>query len=267
MLYNAYSEQCENILGLTFVSCGHVFAKNGREIYRPNGRDDWLLFFVATESETFFLEKEEVANAGSFIIFAPHEKQHHIYKGNKTAEFYYVHFKCEKLPKDINLKTSKIYHTNPKTQINDLFESMIEETLEKQPFYEKACIYKFLYILTLLERGILCETHPDKENFKRIAIVIHHMNKNYSNNLTLNDYAKMCLMSKYHFLRIFEKLIGVSPIEYRNNIRMQHALDLVIDEKLTIKQISDLLGFSSPSYFSTSFKQKYGYSPKQHKKS
>ena len=266
MIYTAYSEQNENTLGITFVSCGHVLAKNGREILRPNGREDWLLFFVATENETFFLEKEETAKAGSFIIYAPHEKQHHIYKGNKTAEFYYIHFKCDHLPESINLKTSKIYNTNLKTKMCDLFEDIIEETLEKQPFYEQACIYKFLYILTLLERGVLCKNHPDKENFNRIALVIQHMNKNYNSNFTLDAYAEMCLMSKYHFLRVFEKLVGVSPIEYRNNIRMQHALDLVVDEKLTIQQISDMLGFSSLSYFSTAFKQKYGCSPKQYKK-
>ena len=134
MIYNAYSEQNENISGITFVSCGHVLAKNGREIFRPYGRNDWLLFFVATENETFFLEKEEIANAGSFIIFAPHEKQHHIYKGNKTAEFYYVHFKCEQLPKDINLKTSKIIFSFVLNYCNCLVISIKNSLLHKSNF-------------------------------------------------------------------------------------------------------------------------------------
>ena len=140
MIYNAYSEQNENISGITFVSCGHIFAKHNREIFRPNGRDDWLLFFVANESETFFLKNTEVAEVGSFIIFAPHEKQHHIYQGNKTAEFYYMHFKCEHLPDNISLQTSKVYNTKLNRQICDLFDDIIEETLQKQPFYEKVCI-------------------------------------------------------------------------------------------------------------------------------
>ncbi len=266
MIYTAYSEQNQKISGITFVSCGHIFAKPNREIFRPNGRDDCLLFFVANESETFFFEKTEVAKPGSFVIFAPHEKQHHVYKGNKTAEFYYLHFKCENLSEIVPLKTSKVYETNLNRQVCDLFESIIEETLQKQPFYEKVCIYKFLYLLSLLERGVLSKNHPDKENFKRVGLVVQHMNKHYDGNYSLNDYAKMCAMSKFHFLRVFEKIVGTSPIEYRNNIRMQHALDLILDEKLSLEQISDILGFSSASYFSTMFKQKYGCSPKQHKK-
>ena len=56
MIFNAYAEQKDQIAGITLVSCGHIFAKKGREIKRPDGRNDWLLFYVAKESETFYLE-------------------------------------------------------------------------------------------------------------------------------------------------------------------------------------------------------------------
>jgi AraC-like DNA-binding protein len=72
-------------------------------------------------------------------------------------------------------------------------------------------------------------------------------------------------MSKYHFVREFEKIVGFPPIEYRNNIRLQHAADLLSEERLTVSQISSLVGYSSPSYFSSAFKQKYRLSPKQYR--
>ena len=78
MIYNAYADGDKQVSGIEIVSCGHIFAKPGREIYRPDGRNDWLFFYVARESETFFLEGKETALPGSFIIYAPHEKQHHI---------------------------------------------------------------------------------------------------------------------------------------------------------------------------------------------
>jgi len=249
---------------MNLVSCGHIFAKHGREINRPGGREDWLLFYVAKESETFYLDDVETATPGSFILFAPQEKQHHIYTGEKTAEFYYIHFKCKKLPSGISLATSKVYHTPFSRQICDVFEDIIEETLLKQPFYEKLCLYKLLHLLTVLEREILCTKHPDKENFERIARVVQHMNKYYNSDLTLTDYANMCAMSKYHFLRTFEKITGCAPIEYRNNIRLQHASDLLLEEKLAVEQISSLVGYSSAAYFSSAFKQKYGLSPKHY---
>lgn len=264
MIYNAYTEQNEQVSGITLTCCGHIFAKHGREINRPYGREDWLLFYVAKESETFYLKHKAVATAGSFILFAPGEKQHHIYEGNKTAEFYYIHFKCNALPPEFSLLTSTVYDAPFNRQICDLFDDIMEETLGKQPFYEKLCIYKMLHLLTLLERSVLREGHPNIESFERIAHAVQHMNRHYDSNLSLADYADICSMSKYHFLRTFEKIIGSTPMEYRNHIRLQHAADLLLEEKLTVEQISALVGYSSASYFSSAFKQKHGLSPKQY---
>ena len=264
MIFNAYAEQKEQLLGIRFVSCGHIFAKSGREIKRPNGRSDWLLFYVVKENECFFLDKPVTAASGSFILFAPGEKQHHVYIGDKTAEFYYVHFKCPALPSNISLETSKVYNAPLNRKVCDIFEEIIEETLKKQPLYEKLCIYKLLNIFTVLERGVLCANHPERENFERIAGAVQHMNKFYNSNFSLEDYANMCAVSKYHFLRIFEKIVGYTPIEYRNNIRMQHAAEMLLEEKMSVEEISNTVGYSSASYFSSAFKQKYKLSPKQY---
>lgn len=264
MIYNAYAEQNEQVYGIRIVSCGHIFAKPGREINRPHGREDWLLFYIAKESETFYLDDTETGKPGSFIIFAPQEKQHHIYLGEKTAEFYYIHFKCNRLPSERSFSTSKVYHTPFNRQVCDLFEDMIEESLRKQPLYEKLCIYKLLYLLTALEREVLCINRPDKENFERVALAVQHMNKCYDSDFTLQDYAELCALSKYHFLRIFEKVVGCTPIEYRNHIRLQHAAELLLEERLTVEQIGSMVGYSSASYFSSAFKRKYGLSPRQY---
>ena len=151
MIYSAYAEQNEQVLGFKLVSCGHIFAKHGREINRPYGREDWLLFYVVKESETFYLKNTVIASAGAFILFAPGEKQHHIYEGNKTAEFYYIHFKCKELPSDISLLTSTVYNAPFNRQICDLFDDIIEKTLCKQLFYERLCIYKMLYLFYFLK--------------------------------------------------------------------------------------------------------------------
>ena len=249
------------------VSSGHIFAKPGREIYRPNGREDWLLFYVAKDSETFYLNETVTALAGAFILFAPGEEQHHIYNGSKTAEVYYVHCTCEKVPSEFSFKTSKVYSLPFSRQVCSVFEEIIEETMQKAPCYEELCIYKLLHLLTMLEREIIHTSHPLKENFKRIALAVQHMNRNYNSNMELADYAEMCNMSKHHFLRVFEQITGSTPLNYRNNIRLEHAAEMLRDEGMTVEEIGVLTGFSSASYFSYAFKKKYGVSPKQYIKS
>lgn len=264
MNFSAYAEQKEEISGMRLVSCGHIFAKPGREICRLKGREDWLLFYIAKENETFYLQKEILARAGAFILFAPGEKQHHIYTGTKTAEFYYVHFKCESLPSNFSLKTSQIYQLPFRRQVCTVFEEIIEETMQKAPCYEKLCLYKLLHLLTQFERDVIHENHPAKKNYERIALAVQHMNKYYDSNLELDDYAKMCNMSKYHFLRVFEQITGHTPLAYRNNIRLEHAAELLREEQLSIEEIQTMTGYSSASYFSSAFKQKFGVSPKKY---
>ena len=264
MIFNTYAEQRQSAVGMKVVSCGHIFAESGREILRPAGREDWLLFYVAKESETFYFEGAKQAQAGSFVLYAPGEKQHHKYTGNKTAEFYYIHFRCAALPDECSLKSSQVYELPPSRYVCSVFEELIEEMLQKQPNYERLCIYKLLHLLTVLEREVI-HTHPTfREGFARVALAVQHINRYYNSDLSLADYAAMCSMSKYHFLRVFEQATGSTPLEYRAGIRLEHAAELLRDEEYTVEQIAEMTGYSSVSYFSTAFKRRYGLSPKKY---
>ena len=130
MIFNAYAEPTRAIGGITPISCGHIFAQPGREIFRPEGREDWLLFYIAKGTETFYLNHQEVrGDAGSFVLFAPKERQHHLYDDRQTGEFYFVHFQCDRLPEPCTLKTSRLYRPPLRRQVCDLFQEIIEETL------------------------------------------------------------------------------------------------------------------------------------------
>ena len=266
MLFNSYSEKKEELAGIRLVSCGHIFAEPNREIFRPKGRSDWLLFYVAKESETFFTDKTVTANPGSFILFAPGEKQHHKYIGDKKAEFYYVHFQSEGLPSGISLKTSEVYSIAPKLQFSSIFEEIIEETLQKRPHYEILCISRLLYLFSLIQREITEESNTSDKAFHSVARAIQHMNRFFDNDLTLDDYAKICCMSKYHFLRTFKEVTGTTPMEYRNRIRIDHSKELLANSYFSITEIAESLGYTSLAYFSAHFKREVGISPTEYQR-
>ena len=261
MIFNSYAEKKETLSGIKLVSCGQIFAEPKREINRPNGRDDWLLFYVSKGSETFFIDKDVTADEGSFIIFAPGEKQHHVYNGNATAEFYYVHFQCDTLPEGIILETSRVYSLSYRKQFASIFEEIIEETLSKRPHYENLCISLLLYILSSIQREATETDSASNKEWHGIARAIQHMNRFCDQNLQLKDYASMCHMSKYHFLRIFKSVTGTTPLEYRGRVRIDHAKELLKNSNFSVSEISESLGYSSLAYFSATFKKATGISP------
>ena len=267
MIFNSYAQQKDSLAGMHLVSCGHIFAKEGREIHRPNGRKDWLLFYVAKGEETFYLDRAVNAPAGSFILFAPGEKQHHAYRGTGTAEFYYVHFSCVALPEGLTLETSRVYSASPQTAVTALFEQIIEETLEKKPFYEPLCLSRLLVLLSMVQRETAHTEARAVLGHQRIARAIQHIGRYCEQNLSLEDYAAMCMMSKYHFLRTFKQVTGETPLEYRMRMRIENAKDMLEEGTLSVSEIGERLGFSSPAYFSDTFKKSVGVSPKMYAKS
>ena len=92
------------------------------------------------------------------------------------------------------------------------------------------------------------------------------MNKEYEKNYSLDDYAQMCYMGKFHFLRIFKGITGCSPIEYRNNIRIEHAKEMLTDTDDFVEEIGRNVGYTSNVYFCDAFRAKVGISLTQYRK-
>ncbi len=265
MNYSAYQDTAMGISGISTVSSGHIFAEQNREIYRPNGRSDFLLFYIASGSEHMFLDRETIMTEGSFVIFRPFEKQHHIQKNKGISEFYYVHFNA---PEDFDLfgfSSSVVYNAKPNTVVKKLFEEIINELQTKQPVYEKVCVSKLFNILSLLQRSLTKEANPLTEYSDKISFVIQKMNREYEKNYSLEDYAGMCNMSKFHFLRIFKSITGKTPIEYRNKIRLEHAKELLVDRDFSVTEIARSVGYESSVYFCNSFKSQMGMSPSKYR--
>lgn len=83
--------------------------------------------------------------------------------------------------------------------------------------------------------------------------------------ITLNDLAALCHCSKSYISHIFKKHSGLSVRAYINQIRLSEAKRLLADTALSIKEISDMVGFSDPNYFSNTFRAAFSASQKQYR--
>ncbi len=93
----------------------------------------------------------------------------------------------------------------------------------------------------------------------------NYLDANYSENITLDTLAELSHMNKYYMAHAFTKYIGLSPINYLLQKRIQEGKSLLESTSYSIAQISSTLGFSSQSYFSQSFKKATGKTPVQYR--
>jgi len=90
---------------------------------------------------------------------------------------------------------------------------------------------------------------------------IEFINDNLSLNISLDELAQNSHLSKYHFLRVFKKNIGLTPHQYILSSRINKAKDLIISGEKPLSA-SFNTGFSDQSHFIRNFRRMYGYSPK-----
>lgn len=94
------------------------------------------------------------------------------------------------------------------------------------------------------------------------AIIVDNLkNPDFS----VEELANQLNISRVQLYRKVKALIGLSISEYINSQRLSKAKSLLQDTSLNISEIAYSVGYSSPGYFSTSFKNKYGISPKSFK--
>lgn len=94
-----------------------------------------------------------------------------------------------------------------------------------------------------------------------ITFICNYINENYSEKITLNSIADSVGFSKYYISRLFKQHMGVTIIDYLIKVRLDKAKELLGKGEYSIKQISFMVGYSDPNYFTWSFKKYLGISP------
>lgn len=82
---------------------------------------------------------------------------------------------------------------------------------------------------------------------------------------SVEDLAERLGLSRVQLYRKVKAILGLSISDHINNIRLEKAILLLKQGDRNISEIAYSLGFSSPNYFSTAFKNKYGVTPKEFK--
>ncbi len=93
-----------------------------------------------------------------------------------------------------------------------------------------------------------------------------YIDENYSKDISLDDVSRVVDISPYYFSRVFKDETGQNFIDYLTERRIDKAKDLLLsDDRLSMKEISVMVGYSDPNYFSRIFKKNVGTTPTEFK--
>ncbi|KOS05692.1 AraC family transcriptional regulator [Flavobacterium akiainvivens] len=82
---------------------------------------------------------------------------------------------------------------------------------------------------------------------------------------SVEELAEKMGVSRVQLYRKVKALMGISISDHINNIRLEKASEMLKNASLNVSEVAYALGYSSPNYFSTAFKNKFGVSPKDYR--
>lgn len=100
----------------------------------------------------------------------------------------------------------------------------------------------------------------------RIAKTVLYIRKHLNEVIELEKLAEISCLSKDHFIRLFKKELGTTPLQYINQKKIEKAQLLLITEELAVKEIAFQLAFEDYSYFNRLFKKITGVTPQEYRR-
>ena len=103
------------------------------------------------------------------------------------------------------------------------------------------------------------------EKFMRHAMKIVRENMDNAS-FSVDDFAKAMFMSRSNLNLKVKALFGVAPLELIKTVRFNEACRLLQEKKHTMTEISEMVGFTTSSYFTSAFKRFIGCTPSEYLK-
>jgi AraC-like DNA-binding protein len=90
--------------------------------------------------------------------------------------------------------------------------------------------------------------------------------ENFGRDISLSQLSQHCLVSPFHFSRIFKSIMNIPPHQYLAAVRLNHAKVLLTTTDMSVFDIAFACNFSSTEHFSTAYKKHFKINPAAQRK-
>lgn len=124
-----------------------------------------------------------------------------------------------------------------------------------------------LLIIHLLRHHSACDPNinrvSERPSTSRIQQAIDYIRDCLTQKITVADLAAIVNLSPYHFSRVFQQEVGLTPHQYLIRYRVEEAKRILSGKKQAIAEVAQQVGFADQSHLTRHFKQVVGVTPKQ----
>lgn len=101
---------------------------------------------------------------------------------------------------------------------------------------------------------------------ERLMPALKYIHRYYQEPLTTRDMAACLHLSEPRFFALFKSVIGLSPGQYLQKVRLKKAQELLAVTEMRVHEIASHVGYEDPFHFSRIFRKNFNISPEQFRK-
>ena len=256
---------------VSVTSCGHyrLIKKEFFETIRPNGRRDYQLLYVANGKASFLLDgRMHTVEKGQMVVYSPYEYQRYSYRLCDNPDIYWLHFTGRDIPElfdRLKLSDKKLLETGTEAGCAYLFDTIILELQLKRIGYRELCNSYFIQMLVRASRCV-SDGPSAHARTQQVGDAIQLFHTHFREPFCLQEYAEQCHISACWFARIFRREMGISPVQYLTDVRLNKAKELLASSSCTVGEIAEWVGYPNQLYFSRIFRKRVGVPPTEYRR-
>ena len=234
------------------------------ETYNPVGREDYYLIYIVEGELLLDMPniKRPIGRGTAFIVPPKHMYK---YSGNPSTSYLFAHFTgsyAEDFLKECGLDIlPTIIENKFSAEIQSKFLSMIDVFLRNAQLSTQKCACMLQEILI-----DICENSRNNLDNIHLDTSLRHIHSFFTSKISVPYLAGLENLSSSRYITVFKKQMGKPPNEYIIELRLQFAKNMLSGTNMSIKQISEHIGYNDPYFFSRLFKKHMGLSPQEYRK-
>ena len=284
-----YKHKLENLLVVSKIITIHYFEFDKDYKSHTESHDFWELVY-AERGDIISVsgENEITIKEGEVLFHKPGISHSHRADGKRAPNVFIISFECKnEAMRYFENKRMKL----DKSLLGFVF-SIIEESkrtfdlpysdpsLKKMKLNDTPALGGQQMIKNYLELLLisLMRSETEKENSSAVFLmreqydelisdmVINYMKNHISESISVDDVCSLLHYNRSYIYRQFKKTTGMSIMAYFTKLKISKAKELLRESDKSIVEISDMLSFDTPNYFSKVFKKAVGYTPSTYRK-
>lgn len=244
--------------------------KAGLKIYRPYGIDEYLFLHFWNSVQIELNGQVITTEPHACIIINRNTPQIYYWKEALTHDWFRMTGDVPAFLGKYGLKTNTIYYPKNYNFITSITRKLELENTVENLYSDELCDCYLNNLFIQLAR----ELSPNQNQFKLLNTqtkntlkkLRYQLSLEYDKKWTISSMAEFVNFSPSYLHATYKNYYGVSPIQDLIAIRMQQATILLSDNKESVNEIAELLGYPNTQQFIRQFTKSIGISPLKYRK-